>query len=544
MKKFLAILLVAVTVLSLCACGNKQNVSGGMTEDGKVLLSIGLPASATVIDHKNNALTKWIEDECNVELKFIEYSGGTDIGTQITTSIAARQELPDMLLGMSLDSAVMYQYGNEGYFVNLKDYFADKEGKSKIFWDRLEAEKVDEETMELLLGTITEPESGNIYAVPTLEISTFDRQQYQVYINTQWLDTLNLDMPTDIDSLYNVLKAFKTGDPNGNGQPDEIPLFGAKNGGMCSYVIEWLINMFMYFNDNRAYTVNPDGKLTASYTEDTYREALKFINKLYKEELLTALAWTASKPEATTIMTPASGTAMCGIMLCHPSSQPQKGNNVLFQYEPLPYWGCVVRDDHPVHTTAFITEDCDYPEKAFEVMMKLWSREGAMRMRYGEYGVNWTDPTPGAISAVGLPCTYKLIQDPLGRQNTCMWSTMSPTFNMYAEAEDAELAEAMTDWDKGRYELLAAHLKLFNEAEEKNNPEKVCPKLYFTSQENEEILQTRLNVNDYWRECQTDFIIGKLDPESDSDWNAYLARLKELGVDKVMEYNQRAYDRG
>ena len=177
-------------------------------------------------------------------------------------------------------------------------------------------------------------------------------------------------------------------------------------------------------------------------------------------------------------------------------------------------------------------------------MMKLWSREGAMRMRYGEYGVNWTDPTPGAISAVGLPCTYKLIQDPLGRQNTCMWSTMSPTFNMYAEAEDAELSENMSEWDKGRYRLLASHLKLFNEAEEKNNPETVCPKLYYTAEENEEILQTRLNVNDYWRESQTDFIIGKLNPESDADWNAYLAKLKELGVDKVMEFSQRAYDRG
>ena len=544
MKKFLAIFLVAVTVLSLCACGKgKQDVSGGMTADGKVLLSIGLPASATVIDHKNNALTKWIEEECNVQLKFVEYSGGTDIATQITTTIAARQELPDMLLGMSLGSDVMYQYGNEGYFVNLKDYFADKEGASKYFWDRLNTE-TDEATQRLVIGTMTEPETGNIYAVPTLEVSTFDRQYFQVYINTVWLDKLNLEMPTDMDSLYKVLKAFKTGDPNGNGQPDEIPLFGSQNGGMCSRVLEWLINMFMYFNNDRAYTVGADGKLTASYTEDAYREALKFINKLYKEELLTSLVWTASKPEATTIMTPASGTAMCGIMLCHPSSQPQKGNNVLFEYEPLPYWGCVVRDDHPVSLSAFITEDCDNPDKAFEVMMKLWSREGAMRMRYGEYGVNWTDATPGAISAVGLECSYKLIQDPLGRQNTYMWSTMSPTFNMYAEAEDAELSENMSEWDKGRYKLLADHSKLFEEAEKNNNPETVCPKLYYTTQETNEILQTRLNVNDYWRECQTDFILGKLNPDSDADWNAYLAKLKELGVESVLEYAQRAYDRG
>ena len=39
-----------------------------------------------------------------------------------------------------------------------------------------------------------------------------------------WLDALNLEMPETTEELYNVLVAFKTQDPNGNGEADEIPM--------------------------------------------------------------------------------------------------------------------------------------------------------------------------------------------------------------------------------------------------------------------------------------------------------------------------------
>lgn len=43
-------------------------------------------------------------------------------------------------------------------------------------------------------------------------------------INVEWLEKLGLDMPTTTEELKEVLIAFKTKDPNGNGKADEIPL--------------------------------------------------------------------------------------------------------------------------------------------------------------------------------------------------------------------------------------------------------------------------------------------------------------------------------
>ena len=190
----------------------------------------------------------------------------------------------------------------------------------------------------------------------------------------------------------------------------------------------------------------------------------------------------------------------------------------------------------------FITEDCDNVDKAFEVLMTLWSWEGSMRMRYGEKGVNWDDPTPGAKSVIGMDATYKLISDPLGQQNACLWSKMC-TLNMYAECETAELAQEMDEWSKKKYELLAEGVKLFDEAAEKNNPKNALPPLFYTEEERKEVDMLRTNLNDYRRECETDFCVGKMDPYNDAEWNAYVAELEKLGLSKSVEFAQKAYDR-
>ena len=75
----------------------------------------------------------------------------------------------------------------------------------------------------------------------------------EIWINKEWLDKLGLAVPTTTDELYNVLKAFKTQDPNGNGKADEIPLTGAPNKYVWNGNIDaFLMNAFIY-NDNDKY---------------------------------------------------------------------------------------------------------------------------------------------------------------------------------------------------------------------------------------------------------------------------------------------------
>lgn len=62
-----------------------------------------------------------------------------------------------------------------------------------------------------------------------------------MWIYKPWLEKLNLSEPKTLDEFYNVLKAFKEKDPNGNGLADEIPFIGATSGGenwFCDFIAQ------------------------------------------------------------------------------------------------------------------------------------------------------------------------------------------------------------------------------------------------------------------------------------------------------------------
>ncbi len=542
MKKFLALFLVLVLTLGLVACGG--NGDKDTDDDGVVKLSIGIQPNAYILDRYENALTKWIESECGVKLEFVEYAGGADVGTQISTTINGRQELPDILFGITLDEVARQKYGREGYLVNLKDYFDDKENASKTFWERIENE-LDETDRQNLLLEMIDPDDGAIYAIPTMETSLFDGMNFQTWINTEWLDKVGKEKPTNKEELLDVLRAFKATDCNGNGQADEIPLYGSVNAGLGGHILDWIANFFVYYDRDCPYLVGDDGKLTRVQTTDAYREALKFMNDMYKEGLLPEVVFTAGQSELKQVTTPASGTAMAGIFVGHLTVHCTQGSAVLEQYEPLQTWGYAVRRPSTVQLNNMISADCDNPDKAFEVMMKLWSQEGSYRLRYGEKGINWDDPDEGATSVIDLPATLKIIKDPWTSQNTVLWGSVNCTLNVNAEGESAQIAGEMDAWMQMKMKKHAESSKLFVEAMEKNNPEVVCPKLALSVTEKEETATERLNVSGIITKARADFVRGQegKDINNDAHWNAYLKELNDMGLKKLVELDQKAYDR-
>ncbi|MDF2814629.1 MAG: transporter substrate-binding protein [Paenibacillus sp.] len=59
----------------------------------------------------------------------------------------------------------------------------------------------------------------------------FNKEQYfSYYIRKDWLDKLSLKMPTNYDEMIEVMKAFTTKDPDGNGKNDTYGLSMAGNG--------------------------------------------------------------------------------------------------------------------------------------------------------------------------------------------------------------------------------------------------------------------------------------------------------------------------
>lgn len=541
MKKFLALFLALVLVLGLVACGGKKTDTNKDGDGDVVNLTVGLAPSMYISSYTENTMTKWLEEECGVKLTFVEYAGGTDVATQISTTIAARLPLPDILIGIELDAVTRNRYGQEGYFYDMQDLFADKEGASKTFWTRLQ--ELSEQDQENTILQMTNPETGAIYAVPTMETSLVDSMYYQTWINKEWLAKVGMSKPTNNDELLKVLRAFQKTDCNGNGQKDEIPLMASVNGNLSCFVIDWLLNTFTYYDRATGYIVE-DGKLVKVATTDEYREGLKFIRQLYKEGLLSSLVFTSSGAELKSMFTPADGVAKGGIVLGHLTLHSSDSSPVLDQYEPLQTWGNAVRRATTCKLKNFISGDCENPEKAFEVMMKLWTKEGAIRNRYGNKGTDWTEADEGAVSLIGIPAEFKIIRYKDTAQHADNWGLVHCTLNTNAEYESAQVDEK--DVTAGMIRRLRMHAessRLYDEAAAKYNPKVTCMPLILTAAEQEETQMERINVPNRTSKYQTYFITGQEDINSDATWNKYLKTLKDDGLDKIVEQDQKIYER-
>ncbi len=545
MKRLIAIVLALVTVLGLCACGATRGNSSGeeLTADGRVKLTIGIPTDALILDYNNNALTNWVEEKCGVELEFIPYPGGTDVPTQISTTIAGRQTLPDMLYDIALPEKTVTQYGKEGYLVDLRPFFDDKEGASKVFWERFESDALTDDDRETIWRSMVEGDSDAIYAMCLIETGDIDYWNSMAWINKEWLDKVNKKAPTNTQELIEVLRAFKKTDCNGNGIEDELPMVGT-SGDSSMGVLSWLINLYTYFNDSRPWFLTEDGKVDFVYLTDAYREALKLINQLYKEGLLID-PWNTSGNDLKLMATPNDGVAIAGIFFGHLTLTTINNTPLLEQYQSLATWGYNVRPGKAQHLNQFyITGDCAESKraKAFEVMMATFSWEGSMRQRYGEYGVNWTDADEGVVTEFGYEAKYKLINDPYGTARTCSWRN-APVFNELCENEAAQVPSTMSAYEQKRRELHLEMVKLYTENEETKKPDNILPPTKPTHEENDATSVTRTNINDRRRQAEYEFCTGVLNPNSDKDWNDYLKEMQDLGLEVYRNYLQTAYDR-
>ncbi|MDW7659696.1 MAG: extracellular solute-binding protein, partial [Bacillota bacterium] len=171
-----------------------------------VTLTIGLRENANVTDFTTNDMTKLIEERGNFKLDFQFYT--SEMATQINLIIAGGdfKNLPDVIM-LPPGDAYVYQWGQAGAIIPLNDYYENSSYHLKMAVDRT---GVDFKQM------VTSPD-GSYYGIPTYNQSLGNENQGKMWINQPWLDTLDLEIPKTTEDLYNVLKAFKEDDPNGNG---------------------------------------------------------------------------------------------------------------------------------------------------------------------------------------------------------------------------------------------------------------------------------------------------------------------------------------
>ncbi|QNG58225.1 extracellular solute-binding protein [Bacillus sp. PAMC26568] len=97
-------------------------------------------------------------------------------------------------------------------------------------------------------------------------------------IRQDWMDKLKLEKPKSLDDFYNVLKAFKEKDPDGNGKDDT---YGLSTAGL--YDIQGFMSAA---GVKYRYVIDEEGNRTIPYASEAAIPVYEWFAKLYKEGIL------------------------------------------------------------------------------------------------------------------------------------------------------------------------------------------------------------------------------------------------------------------
>ncbi|MGI5894889.1 MAG: hypothetical protein ACOX6P_09900 [Candidatus Merdivicinus sp.] len=554
-KRSILFILSAMLVCGTASCGSDpsnssedtssqsastSSESGASADSGTKTLSIAIPQNVNVEDYDTNELTKWLEEDMNVDLQFtLLPATADDANTKISLWVSSNTELPDVLC-VSLTETVAQDYASKGVIIDVTDYYSDPEIAPNISSSRFDEER------DIIMNSIRFAD-GRYYSLFSYNPFPWNEATYRGWVNQEWLDELNMEAPTTTDEFRTMLETFKNTDLNNNGKSDEIPMMSAKEGyGMDPTT--FLMNAFVQTTPGADYMVVKDGKLSPAFTTEEWKKGLEYIYGLVQDGLLSPLSFTQdstqlktllSDPEATVGVTCVGSSSMFG-------SDPVAINRMTL-LEPLtgPDGVCGVSYQPSTASRSwYITKDADDPELAFKCGDWFFGEEQSWTARYGAKDVHWTDDPEVTKDYLPMFEQYSPVQyvgtiygstDIWGQPQNEHWQGGNPystplgeaLYQSFAYKEDPDLDS------KINYNTI--HLDIYYD----KIPDEYVTKFLHTEEELDQ-LADYVDMMDYVTSSIAEFVTGN---RSLNDWDNYLKTLDDMGLDEYVALRQSGFDR-
>src|SRR5690606_28546125 len=247
---------------------------------------------------------------------------------------------------------------------------------------------------------------GNIYGLPQWVDCYHCSYQAKLWMNSKWLKKLGLKQPTTTEEMRDVLRAFKTQDPNGNGKADEVPLSASVRDDLIPY----FMNAFIYdpqgtSGHNRGTLVLNGDRVDIQADKDGWREGLRYLKSLYDEGLIDKGAFTQT-PEALQRIGNNAGAPILGaatvLHLGIAVDLDQKDGRDK-DYDPVPpltgptglsYTG--YNFPSAPGATFVLTNKASKNDQvaAIKMLDYIFTTEGSLEGHLGQKGKGWTEPGP------------------------------------------------------------------------------------------------------------------------------------------------------
>ena len=492
-------------------------------------------------------------------------------GTVVQTRMAAASDLPHLINLTPLDDVTALNLGLNGQIL---DWLKPMEKYSRP--DPLAPENINgdpslslkqrlEKITPFAISLCTAPD-GNMYWMPNaryrapvkLADGTMveDLDVVGACIRYDWLQKVNMEVPTPVEEFLEALRAFQKNDVNGNGQKDEMYSIDCYSYSFFSGIAQW------FGLTPGVVGIDPNNdRVTSAWYQDGVKDYFKLLKQMVDEGLMDVGLVGATEEmfnqaiaenRIAGLRTYANLTWFADLIKDDPEAEYASIAPIQAVEGIAPFMLCdsnkLVYDKYAM--TKACTEEVQeaiihyYDFATGTDVAKLLSNNGVEGVDY-EYVDDERNPGRKVVKSLLSGTTQENYEAHTGGINFFLhgvpWMSGEDP-DVLAKLNTATVQDTLDGWegsDKGKRGFIRKIEQMVH------RPYVVSPFSSSTyaipTQEEQEVLTTYLTaLNSYSDELGMNLILGN---ESLDNWDSFMQKFRELGLDEVIKVNDARYQR-
>ena len=538
-----------IAILAMLLAASAALLAGGSTEAASAVEPVGFhPEGLPIVDEQYtlnfigmnmNTTRVGRYDETDM-MKKLEADTNVRIVWDMTPQASWKEkknlmiasgELPDGIMGpLSITADEAQLLGGQGILIPLENLIAEYAPNIQHILD----------TDPTYRAQVTSPD-GHIYALTAMQDMGFDSLSVSI-INKTWLDELGLPVPSTTDEFYEALKAFKENDMAGNGRTIPFSFLYQESADLNREVkreFEWIFLAFGVPETPTHIIIEDDGELIFTASQEGYKEAIKYLHKLYSEGLIDPEIFSQDR----TLLTNKIRQMNVGCYTDYRLESSMASEEIQDNFVIMPplkgpdgdqRW---LRAKAGMSDGAFaLTSACKHPEIAIRWLDNINTPENSIQMLYGMFKEEGWNKSEALVPSADYPGKWTSNTDLRPADvNPSDWPWSAPIGSSPVivphEVIDEYIAERANNVAKER---ACAIYRPYLTEYPYNYP------FRFTLEEIDElnIIQTDL-LNYVYQTVATWIADGGVDKV----WDDYLVQLDNLGLQDYLRLYQQAYER-
>lgn len=448
-----------------------------------------------------------------------------DFGERYNLMMSNPSDLPDVIMDLPITD--IQRRADEGLIIPLNDLIENHMPDLKALFDEY----------DVIGRALTYPD-GNIYFFPQIDESPSGNMPFGIRLD--WLENLGIeDRPVTTEDWEVYWEKVKTEDPNGNGKADEIPFSAGSFASVRAFASAFGV-VDDYDKDVHNFYRDPESdSVKYGPIQPEYKEFLTWMADMYAKGYID--------PQIVTMTSEIYSSAMAQ-NLVGSMRGPLGGNFVNFNAQmgeniegfrlgatepPKAPEGVQIHiaiDQFPRgNAAATITNNAENLERIAEWINYMYSYEGATLVTMGHEGEtfemgddgmmiysDFIQKNPDGLSPKQAVGTFSFVQS----SGPFLFLKDAP-----ASLDDDSVREAKSDY-------IIPFL-------EQSNEYVLSAALAFDADAAEELRNGMIDIKSFTDQAILGFITGE---KSLDEWDDYVATVEGMGIERMVELHQIAYD--